>query len=138
MANDEADGACQWADTSPPIRLVLKQLLAERKRSARSVALGAGLSSSALKHILNGSSASPGVATLAAIAKELGVPLSVLTGDASLDEQAAASQPAAHGQGDQFIKDAAELRLVRFWRVLDEDDRRRILNAMREAILKDG
>ena len=54
-------------------RSYLAQVVREKKRTRRDVSLKAGLGETAVKDIINGKSNDPGAATLAAIAKEIGI-----------------------------------------------------------------
>lgn len=114
-----------------PLRENLRRLLEERGRSARSVSLKAGLSASAIKHILSGASASPGIDTLQRIATELGVPVDALTGEVPRSAPVAPLQRLA----GEFIEDQAELRLLRYWRALSDGERSYILDLVRRSIL---
>lgn len=121
----------RWRMADNDLRANLKRELQERNRSARSVSLRAGLSASAVKHILSGASQSPSIDTLQAIANELGVPVAKLTGSDVPRSDPAALQRLA----GEFVEDQTELRLLRYWRALDEGERSYLLNLIRKSSL---
>lgn len=105
------------------LRRNLKTLLRQTGRSSREVALSAGLSESAIKHILRGASKSPKSDTVAAIASQFGISAQTLL-ESDLQENSASN--VEHGvafrtldpkPGDP-IYDLDEAALIWMWRRL--------------------
>ena len=104
------------------LRANLRRLLAESERSARSVSQEAGLSESAVKHILRNPNQSPRYENVEAIARVFGLTAAQLTGsDPGLT-------PSVVKLPKQIVEDQAELRLLRYWKHLNAEGKRVFLH----------
>ena len=113
------------------LRANLRRLLLEKNRSARSVGLAVGLSESAIKHILRGTSVSPRYENVVAIARELGVSVRELTGSQDLPA------PPVSQLDEKLVKDQTMLRLLRYWEALTDEARDAFMVQIMDSILTD-
>jgi transcriptional regulator with XRE-family HTH domain len=115
--------------TEPDLKTNLRRILQERGRSARDVSLSAGFSESAVKHILRGRSQNPSKRMLQAIAAELSVSV------ADLFRSGSDPLPPDPSKLSELVEDPTELRLLRYWRVLNQHERSYMLNLIRRSAL---
>lgn len=116
----------------------IREALQARGLPARQVSLNAGLSESAIKHILRGTSDSPKVDTVARIARSAGVPFFIsfdgsgfIPGDLEMDGSYLI--PSANGSS-KLLDNAEEAAWVGLWRDMNEAQRRMALAMIQAAI----
>lgn len=111
------------------LRANLRRLLAETGQSGRSVSLAAGLSESAVKHILRNPNQSPRYENVEALARVFGLTAAELTSSCELPAPTVIQLP------EQLVKGQAELRLLRYWGKLSADGKRLLLQRIRDSEL---
>ncbi|MCP1202286.1 helix-turn-helix domain-containing protein [Acetobacter oryzoeni] len=120
----------------------IEEAIQSRDLSARVASLKAGLSESAIKHILRGTSGSPKVDTLARIAHSNNIPFFVsfdahgfIPGDMERDGSHLVPSPNTSAQTLDNAEEAAWLGL---WRDMNEKQRRMALALIQAAIDTDA
>lgn len=116
----------------------ISDALKSRGLPARKVSLDAGLSESAIKHILRGTSDSPKVDTVARIARAASIPFFIsfdgsgfIPGD--LEKDGSYIIPAANGS-PETLDNSEETAWIGLWRDMNESQRRMALAMIQAAI----
>lgn len=111
----------------------LRFLMDLRGVNQKSLALQCGYSHTYVRDILVGRNLNPAANKLITIAKVLGVPLTALT-DMTIDELKVRATSLVEEMPGEAVQDASESALLRFWRLLDDGAKRRLLADIERAI----